>query len=105
LVDSRNYAAKGQSAQAVGAARSAREWQPYSAEAWLQEGLAEEANGNFKQAAVMLRGAIKREPAGWQPWLVLAGLEAKQGNNSAALRDYRRARDLNPTSPLFEAAN
>jgi Tfp pilus assembly protein PilF len=53
----------------------------------------------------MIRGAIKREPGAWQPWLVLAGLDAKQGHNAAALRDYRRARDLNPTSSLFEAAN
>ena len=105
LIDSRQHAAKGQWADAIGSARSARRWQPYSAEAWLQEGLAEEASGNTKQAASMVRGAIEREPGAWQPWLVLAGLEAKQGHNGLALRDYRRARDLNPTSQLFEVAN
>ncbi len=105
LVESRDYAANGKFVKAVGAARSARQWQPYSAEAWLQEGLAEEARGNIPQAVVMIHGAIKREPGAWQPWLVLAGLDAKQGHNAAALRDYRRARDLNPTSSLFEAAN
>ena len=105
LIDSREHAAKGQLADSIGAARSARRWQPYSAEAWLQEGLAQEASGNIKQAVTMVRGAIKREPGAWQPWLVLAGLDAKQGDVAGALRDYRRARDLNPTSQLFETAN
>lgn len=105
LIDSRQHAAKGQWSDAIGAARSARRWQPYSAEAWLQEGLAEEASGNTKQAVTMVRGAIKREPGAWQPWLVLAGLAAKQGDLADALKDYRRARDLNPTSQLFETTN
>ncbi len=105
LIDSRQHAAKGQWADAIGAVRSARRWQPYSAEAWLQEGLAQEASGNIAGAVTMVRGSIKREPGAWQPWLVLAGLEAKQGHYGAALRDYRRARDLNPTSRLFEATN
>ena len=38
-------------------------------------------------------------------WLVLAGLEAKLGRTKAALADYRKARDLNPTSPLFQVGN
>jgi len=105
VIDSREFAAKGQLGKSVGSARSARRWQPYSSEAWLQEGLALSALGNVKQAEVMVLGAIKREPGAWQPWLVLAGLQAKQGNSAAALRSYRRARDLNPTSRLFETAN
>ena len=91
--------------KSIGSARSARSWQPYASEAWLQEGLALSASGNVKQAEVMVLGAIKREPGAWQPWLVLAGLQAKQGQSAAALKSYRHARDLNPTSRLFETAN
>jgi hypothetical protein len=105
LIDSRQFAANGQLGKSIGSARSARTWQPYASEAWLQEGVALSASGNVKQAEVMVLAAIKREPGAWQPWLVLAGLQAKQGNSSAALKSYRRARDLNPTSQLFETAN
>ncbi|MCX6388819.1 MAG: O-antigen ligase family protein [Solirubrobacterales bacterium] len=105
VIQSRQEAAKKNFAGAVAQARSARNWQPYSSEAWLQEGLAQEAGGNYAAAKPLVLGAIKREPGAWQPWLVLAGIEARAGNEKAALRDYRRSRDLNPMSRLFEAGN
>lgn len=86
-------------------ANAAVDWQPYSAAAWLQRGLVYDALGDRRKARVSVVGAIDRDPGNWRYWLTLAGIEARAGNTRAALRAYRKARDLNPGSSLFAVGN
>jgi len=87
---------------ALEAARSAQNVQPGAAMPRLQQALVLEELGGFDQAAVAARGATERGPTNWRNWLVLARIEAQRGRAEAAVGDYRRARSLNPESPLFE---
>ncbi|MCX6393811.1 MAG: O-antigen ligase family protein [Solirubrobacterales bacterium] len=105
LASSRDQARNGHLNAALADAQSAKRWQPYSAGPWLQAAQIQESRGKYGEAQKLLLGAIKREEGAWQPWLLLAGVEAHQGHTAAALRDYRRARDLNPTSQLFATGN
>ncbi len=72
-----------------------------SASARLQEALVLEQAGDYAAAAVQATKATAAEPGNWQTWLVLSRLEAEQGHARVALADYRRARSLNPRSPIF----
>ena len=86
---------------ALGAARSAQNAQPDAATPRLQQALLLEARGAPRLAAGAARGATEREPTNWRTWLVLFRANAKLGLASAAVRDYRRAKSLDPLSPLF----
>jgi len=96
---------KGDLVSSLTQARAAVEWQPYSAAAWLQRGLVYDAIGDPVLARKSIQGAITREPNGWRNWLALSQVEARAGDIKASVAAYRRARDLNPTSPLFAAGN
>ncbi len=72
-----------------------------SASARLQEALVLEQAGNDAAAAVQATQATAAEPDNWQTWLVLSRIEAERGRPRVALADYRRARSLNPRSPIF----
>jgi Flp pilus assembly protein TadD len=60
-----------------------------------------EAEGDLALAATAARGATQRESTNWRTWMVLSRIEAKRGRASAAVRDYRKAKSLDPLSPLF----
>ncbi len=91
----------GDLAAALGAARSAENAQPDAATPRLQQALVLEAQGNPRLATAAARGATEREPTNWRTWLVLSRTEAKQGLASAAVRDYRKAKSLDPLSSIF----
>jgi len=61
-----------------------------------------EQQGELALAVEAARGAAEREETNWRNWLVLARIEAENGEAAAAVRDYRRARSLNPLSPIFD---
>ena len=61
-----------------------------------------EQSGNLAKAADAARAATDRETTNWRVWLVLARIEAERGMPAAAIRDYKRARSLNPHFSLFE---
>jgi cytochrome c-type biogenesis protein CcmH/NrfG len=61
-----------------------------------------EERGDLAAAASAARGATDRESTNWRTWLVLSRIEAKRERAAAAIEAYRRARSLNPRSPLFE---
>jgi O-antigen ligase/polysaccharide polymerase Wzy-like membrane protein len=86
---------------ALSAARSAQNAQPGAATPRLQQALVLEAQGNLAPAVAAARAAARREPTNWRIWLVLSRIEAERGLAAASLRDYRKARSLNPHSPLF----
>lgn len=83
------------------AARTARNIQPYAASPRLQEALVLEAQGNLSEATAAAQAATEREPTNWRPWLVLSRIEAERGAAMGAVRDYRRARALNPRAAIF----
>jgi hypothetical protein len=86
---------------ALSAARSAQNVQPYAASPYLQEALVLESQGDFAAAASAAAEATERESTNWRTWLILSRIEAELGDATAAVRDYRRARMLNPFSELF----
>lgn len=83
-------------------ARSAENVQPGAATPRLQQALVLELQGNLPAAAGAARGATERESTNWRTWLVLSRVEAERGNVDAALVSYRKAKSLNPLSPLFD---
>ena len=72
-----------------------------AATGYLQRALVLERGGRLREAARDARSAAEREPTNWQPWLILARIEAERGRVPVALRAARRARAANPRSPLF----
>ena len=86
---------------ALSAARTAQNAQPDAATPRLQQALLLEAQGDLAPAAAEARAATARESTNWRTWLVLSRIEAERGRAGAALRDYRKARSLDPHSPLF----
>jgi O-antigen ligase len=99
---SENDARAGDLPAALSAARSAQNAQPDAASPHLQEALVLESQGDLRAAATAARAATERESTNWRTWLVLSRIEAELGDASAAVRDYRRARSLNPFSELFQ---
>jgi cytochrome c-type biogenesis protein CcmH/NrfG len=41
------------------------------------------------------------EPTNWRTWATLSRLEARAGDVTAALADFRKARSLDPRSLIF----
>jgi hypothetical protein len=87
---------------ALSAARSAQNVQPGAAGPRLQQALVLETQGDLPAAAEAARAATVRESTNWRTWLVLSRVEAESGKAAAAVRDYRRARSLNPRAQLFQ---
>jgi Flp pilus assembly protein TadD len=50
---------------------------------------------------VRIGEAIDRDRTDWRLWLVSARIETEAGNITEARSDLRRAKSLNPRSPLF----
>ena len=91
----------GDLAGALEAAKSAQNVQSSTATPRLQQALVLEEQGNLAAAGEAARAATERESTNWRTWLVLSRVEAERGMAAASVRDYRRARSLNPRSELF----
>lgn len=85
-------------------ARDAEAAQPYSATAHLQQALVLEEAGALLPAVAQVRRATTDEPTNWRTWLIRSRLEARTGDSTASLAAYRKAKRLNPRSPLFAGA-
>jgi hypothetical protein len=99
---SQERAREGDLQAALADARSAQNVEPFAATPRLQTALLLEEQGDLSAAASAARGATDRESTNWRTWVVLSRIEAKRGRASAAIAAYRRARLLDPRSPLFE---
>ncbi len=100
--DSQADVRSNQVAPALDKAQQARDVEPWAGTPALQEALVLELDGQFEAGAVAAREATEDEPDDWRTWFVLSRLEARSGDAAAALDAYRRAKELNPQSPLFE---
>jgi O-Antigen ligase len=101
LEESQSAAARGDSGAAMSAALDARSLQPWAASPYLQLALLSEQGRDLPTARARIGEAIDRDRTDWRLWLVSARLETENGNIAQARRDLRRARSLNPRSPLF----
>jgi O-antigen ligase/polysaccharide polymerase Wzy-like membrane protein len=101
--DSRSAAAEGQLRVALEDSRTAERLQPYAATPRLQRALVLEEAGALKAAGAAALAATADEPTNWRTWFVLARIEARRGETTAGVRALRRARQLNPRSPLVGA--
>ena len=86
---------------AIAAANAAREAQPWSASAMLQQALVLERRGELRSAVAAARDAAEAEPTNWRHPLVVARLEAALGNVDEALAAFRKAKRLRPLSRIF----
>jgi hypothetical protein len=102
LRESEAEARAGELEAALGSARSAQNAEPWAASPRLQQALVLESEGDLGAAVAAARAAAERESTNWRNFLVLSRIEAERGEAVAAVRDYRRARSLNPHSELFE---
>jgi tetratricopeptide (TPR) repeat protein len=103
LRQSQAAAADHDNATALADARTALRIEPGAASAALQAALVLEQDGRVASALVDARAATADEPANWQTWLIRSRLEAEAGHPSAALAAFRRAKLLNPQSPIFHS--
>jgi O-antigen ligase len=101
--DSQAAAADGQVVAALEASRTAERLQPYAATPRLQRALVLDQTGALPAAAAAARSATVDEPTNWRPWFVLARIEARRGEATAAVAALRTARRLNPRSALLGA--
>lgn len=97
LRESQTDAVQGDLESASREAIDAQNAQPYAAAPRVQRALVLELQGDYEGAADAAREATDKEPANWKNWAVLSRLEARAGNDKAAIAAYRRARELHPT--------
>jgi hypothetical protein len=95
-------ATTGDLSRALADARAAVALEPGAASSQIQLALVLELRGDTPAAVAASRAATRDEPSNWSAWLVRSRLEAEAGHPAAALGAYRRARSLNPRSPLFK---
>jgi hypothetical protein len=100
---SQDDARNGLTLSALQTAKAAVALQPWAASPHLQLALVTEQAGRLEDAEKTIRRATARAPGDWHLWLVAARIQAKRGEVAAARRSLRRARSLNPRSPLFAA--
>jgi O-Antigen ligase len=99
--ESRDAAADGRLVAALEDSRTAERLQPSAATPHLQRALVLEQAGALPAAAAAAKAATADEPTNWRTWLVLARIDARRGAATAAVAALRRAKRLNPRSPLL----
>jgi hypothetical protein len=104
LDDSRAAVRDGDLAGAADDARAARAILPWSGAPRLQLALVHERGGDLAAARRAAGEAAERDSEDWRVWLVVTRLAVKDGDVEAARRALRRARRLNPRSPLLNTS-
>ena len=94
--------ASGDLNSALDAAERAESLQPYAATPKVQQAVVLERSGDLTGAAAAARDATTREATNWRTWLLLANIEAKRQQATAALDAYDEAHRLNPRSLVFQ---
>jgi O-Antigen ligase len=101
LQESQSAAARGDIDAARSAALDARSLQPWASSPDLQLALLEEQSRDLPAARTRIGEAIDHDKSNWRLWFVSARIETEAGNIPKARSDLRRAKSLNPRSPLF----
>jgi tetratricopeptide (TPR) repeat protein len=87
--------------RAADRAQKAVDAAPWSASAYAQRALVDEADGRLVGARDDLGEAMRREPDNWRFPLLLARVQAERGKSLEAVGAYRRARALRPNALTF----
>jgi hypothetical protein len=82
-------------------ANSAARIEPGAASPQLQAALVLELQHDVPGALAAARKATRNEPQNWTGWLILSRLEAEAGHARASAAAFKRAKSLNPYSPVF----
>jgi hypothetical protein len=90
-----------QPGRALALASAAVAAEPWSASAFEQRGLVLEADGRYTAAAADLRRAIQHEPQNYAHWVILARIQAEQGQLAVAQQTLARAHQLRPRALVF----
>jgi tetratricopeptide (TPR) repeat protein len=101
LRSSQSNARAGRFAAALSDTATAQRIEPGAASPHLQRALILEQLNDISGASAAIAQAQAREPTNWRIWLVASRIATEAGNPRLALTAYRRARSLNPTSPIF----
>jgi len=96
LDESRSDVGDGDLDSAARNARYATAIQPWSAAPWLQFAQVEELRGRLDEARDAAQNAIDKADGDWRVWVVLARIEARDGDREAADRALERANELSP---------
>jgi hypothetical protein len=99
--ESRQAIRDGRIEDAVRDATDAIAAEPWAASGYLQRAVVLERGGLLARAARDAREATRRERTNWETWLILGRIDVERGQIAAGLAAARRARALNPRSPLF----
>jgi hypothetical protein len=103
-IDSSKHAvAAGDISGAVGHADTARSIEPWAASPYLQLGLIAESQGEYDLAIQRLGQAIEREEGNWELYALRSRGDSSASDDSAALADLEKARELNPLAPQLKA--
>ncbi len=100
---SRSAAASGDIGGAIDHAQRARSIEPWAASPYVQLGLLDELNGEYEPAAIAFSHAINREDHNWQWYYLRSKVEHEGGDEAAAARDLRKARELNPKAECLRS--
>jgi O-antigen ligase len=100
---SRSAAASGDIGGATDHAQRARSIEPWAASPYVQLGLLDELNGEYEPAAIAFSHAINREDHNWQWYYLRSKVEHEGGDEAAAVRDLRKARELNPKAECLRS--
>jgi O-Antigen ligase len=96
-------ASTGDPVKALASARTAARIEPGAASPQLQLALVLELQRDLPAALAAAHRAASDEPQNWGTWLVVSRLEAEVGRPAASVAAFRRARSLNPQSPVFSS--
>jgi hypothetical protein len=99
---SQSAARAGQYRAALTDAATAQSLEPAGASSRLERALILEQLGDTAGAAQAIAQAEAREPTNWRIWLVASRIATESNRPALALADYRRARALNPSSPILK---
>jgi hypothetical protein len=92
---------RGDAADAISAADTARRLEPWAASPYTQLALVHEQTGQLDDARRWIDEALERNPSDWRNWLIAARVQTKAGDVDSGRRSLARAIELNPRSPLF----
>jgi tetratricopeptide (TPR) repeat protein len=98
---SQSAAALGHLRVALADADKARALEPGAASPYLQRALVLEQQDDIAGASAAIAAAIAREPDDYGLWLTASRIATESNRPRQALADYRRARELYPTSTVF----
>ena len=99
--ESQSQARAGDLVEALKSAQSASSVEPESSLPRLQQALILEQAGEYPAAVAQAGAAAEREGLNWKNWLILSRVQAEAGDAKAAVSSYRKAKSLNPNSPIF----